>query len=388
MELRLTRIVGHFHGAKKPDTVTKNSPTTMVKSVPNRDAPHSLPETSSAEALVPNFWYAIALSNSLKPKQPQAVCLMGHELVLYRDASGRAIALEGRCKHRGTQLAGGWVEGDCLHCPYHGWQYGSDGTCLHIPANAEKVAIPRLAHLKSYAVREAQGLIWLFWGDAPIEDCPGIPPFAEYGDPRWRTIGGTFHWDGHYSRVIANTIDMAHASFVHATAFGRKEAPMVPSYALEEGEWTASGMIYFDTKPAYSLKWILGDRFPEGSFRATFYLPNITRVDLKFGGIQFALYLAHIPISESKTITLWQHARTFLKTPLVDAWMAGDVRKTFLQDNDAVKLQAGAAPHSLTSEAHAPADAMELAYRKCCERARRMHKKSPEVAPQEIEISS
>ncbi|NJK33949.1 MAG: aromatic ring-hydroxylating dioxygenase subunit alpha [Oscillatoriales cyanobacterium SM2_2_1] len=352
----------------------------MLDLTADHDAPHFHHRQLTGLDLIRNFWYAIALGNSLKQKHPLAVSLMGHELVLYRDQSGRAIALDARCRHRGTHLAGGWVENDCLHCPYHGWRYGSDGACQHIPANAEKAAIPRQAHLKSYPVREAQGLIWLFWGDAMIEDSPGLPPFAEYTDPQWRTINGSFHWDGHYSRVIANTIDMAHAPFVHATAFGRKEAPQVPSYQLEAGEWTGTGMIRFDTKPAYSLKWILGDRFPEGSFRATFYLPNITRVDLKFGGIQFALYLAHVPINSSETITLWQHSRNFLKTPLADFWMAQDVKKTFLQDNEAVRLQSGAAPVSLSEEAHAPSDALEIAYRKCLHRAMGMQK-SPRTKP-------
>ena len=29
---------------------------------------------------------------------------------------------------------GGRVKGDCLECPFHGWQFrGSDGQCNHIP---------------------------------------------------------------------------------------------------------------------------------------------------------------------------------------------------------------------------------------------------------------
>jgi len=44
--------------------------------------------------------------------------------------------------------------------------------------------------------------------------------------------------------------------------------------------------------------------------------------------------------------------------------MHRDVVKTFRQDNQVVKVQAGAAANDLTPEIHAPSDALELADRK------------------------
>lgn len=39
------------------------------------------------------------------------------------------------CPHLGANLAaGGRVLGDCIECPFHGWQFqGSDGKCVRIP---------------------------------------------------------------------------------------------------------------------------------------------------------------------------------------------------------------------------------------------------------------
>lgn len=321
--------------------------------------------------ILKNFWYGIEHSASISTK-PKTIVFMGHDLVVYRGREGQIIALDGRCVHRGTELAAGWVEGNCIHCPYHGWRYDSDGVCNNIPANQPGVIIPMRAKLMSYPVQEKYGLVWLFWGDLPIENCPPIPPLDEFGKAGWRSVKGDFGWDGHYSRVIANTIDMAHAPFVHASAFGRKDSPAVQAYKLETGEWSGSGFITFQTKPAYSLKLILGDSPPEGIFRATFYMPNISRVDLQFGKFQFVLFLVHLPVSDTKTITKWLHIRNFVTTPLADIFMRRDVIKTFLQDNDAVKIQAGAAPNNLTSEIHAPSDALELAYRKFYNQALQM----------------
>ena len=43
--------------------------------------------------------------------------------------------LDAYCPHMGANLgAGGQVKGDCIECPFHGWQFrGEDGQCVHIP---------------------------------------------------------------------------------------------------------------------------------------------------------------------------------------------------------------------------------------------------------------
>ena len=43
--------------------------------------------------------------------------------------------LDAYCPHMGANIAvGGHVIGDCLECPFHGWQFrGSDGKVTKIP---------------------------------------------------------------------------------------------------------------------------------------------------------------------------------------------------------------------------------------------------------------
>lgn len=41
---------------------------------------------------------------------------------------------------------GGIVKGDCLECPFHGWQYESQtGKCVHIPYSAKGMS-PKLCY--------------------------------------------------------------------------------------------------------------------------------------------------------------------------------------------------------------------------------------------------
>ena len=313
--------------------------------------------------MLKHFWYAVEHSQALD-KGPKSVVLMDQEIVLYRSVSGQVVALDNRCAHRGTALSGGWVEDACIRCPYHGWKYDPEGTCTEIPANQPGMSIARRAKLRAYPTQEKYGLIWLYLGNLPERQRPGLPSLPAYSDSTWRTVRGEFVWDGHYTRVIANTVDMSHAAFVHASAFGRREKPRIQHYQLEQEAWSARATIHFKTKPAYFLKLILGKSPPDGSITSSFYLPNITQVYHRFGGVEFILFLAHVPVGDGQTITKWLHLRNFVTHPLADPFMKRDVSKTFVQDNRVVKLQpVGAVPH-LHEELHVPSDALELAYRK------------------------
>ena len=75
-----------------------------------------------------NFWYAAELSASLSDK-PVKVRLLGQNFVLFRDSHGLARCLSNVCIHRCASLADGWVSGDRVVCPYHGWEFAGSGQC-------------------------------------------------------------------------------------------------------------------------------------------------------------------------------------------------------------------------------------------------------------------
>ena len=72
------------------------------------------------------MWIAIAKLNELAPDKPAAAVVDGNELVVVR--RGDAVhVLSGRCAHRAALLAEhGVVEGDCLVCSRHGWDFRLD----------------------------------------------------------------------------------------------------------------------------------------------------------------------------------------------------------------------------------------------------------------------
>ena len=72
---------------------------------------------------------------------------------------------EDRCPHRGMRLSYGYVRADRIACLYHGWQYGTDGHCLRIPAHPE-IKPPPSIMVWRHSCREALGLIFAHFGEA------------------------------------------------------------------------------------------------------------------------------------------------------------------------------------------------------------------------------
>jgi len=162
--------------------------------------------------LYPASWYLFSESRAIT-RRPLVQTMLGREIVAFRTTDGRAVAMDARCAHFGANLGQGTVAGDTIACPYHGWQYAPDGTCVAIPSGC---AIPEFAHQKTYAVQERHGCAFLFNGsvpafplpwflDAPAEDFAASRPFEFVSQAPWETVTG-------------QAFDLQHFFFAH----GRK----------------------------------------------------------------------------------------------------------------------------------------------------------------------
>src|SRR5438094_8492312 len=139
-----------------------------------------------------DFWY-IAAESPRVAEVPLAATIMGEPVVVYRDGGGRTIALEDRCAHRNMALSLGRVKEGAIECSYHGWRYGSDGRCAHIPSLASEAALPRHT-VRAYPTVEQQGYVWLWLGAGMPEAPP--PELAKVGAPGWITFRMRTRFEG------------------------------------------------------------------------------------------------------------------------------------------------------------------------------------------------
>ena len=205
-----------------------------------------------------NFWYPMAASEELTD-QPRKVRCMGLDFVLFRDAQGQARCLSNTCIHRGGSLAGGKLQGDCIACPYHGWEFDGDGTCHKIPSLGREGKIPTRARVDAYEVQEKYGIIFAFLGDLPREARPPLLEVAEDGREGWRLTMQHFELKCNYQRSVENGLDPAHNEFVHDThGFqGENEEYKVNEMRIEERDEWGRGFWHTFNSP----------KLPEGEMR-------------------------------------------------------------------------------------------------------------------------
>lgn len=168
-------------------------------------------------------WYIAGLSRQLRGR-PLARTVLGVPLVLFRAATGQAAALLDRCPHRNVALTGGRVQGGCVACPYHGWQFDSAGACQAVPGlpPGEPSAHPARA-VPAYPAVEQQGFVWVFVGEEP--PVAGPPLFAHLGAPGYAGFSGEAGLlTAALPDALENFLDGTHTHFVHAGLIRREGA--------------------------------------------------------------------------------------------------------------------------------------------------------------------
>lgn len=182
------------------------------------------------------FWYPVARVDALA-RGPIARRLLGVDLVVWSPAPGTVRAATDRCPHRDARLSSGTVDGGCLVCPYHGWEFGADGRATHVPQIDPGAPIPPRA--RADVVRAEQRWDWVWVAlDEPVLDLPELP---EFGVPGWRVIHDPESvWACSSLHLLDNNLDPAHVAFVHRATFGAGTPKRVPLAGVER---TAFGLL-------------------------------------------------------------------------------------------------------------------------------------------------
>lgn len=174
-----------------------------------------------------NHWYPIRFSHEIAESSPVAAQVLGEKILLNR-IEGRVYAIRDRCIHRGVPLSAK-LECHTKHtvtCWYHGFTYRFDsGELVNIIGVPHSKLIGK-RHIRTFPIREAQGVVFVFVGDEDREPPPlvnDVPPgFLDDGlavrgmhevvDANWR-LGAENGYDSahiylHRNAAIVNENDL------------------------------------------------------------------------------------------------------------------------------------------------------------------------------------
>ena len=253
--------------------------------------------------MIPNQWYALLQSKQITRRRPVGVTRMGEQMVFWRDAQGKAACAVDRCPHRGAALSAGKVDGDCVACPFHGFQFDASGRCTRIPAIGRAAERPQAFRLRTYPVVEKHGLAYVWWGE-PRAEYPPLPEFDFMTDPRYVHATVRDRWKTHYSRAIENQLDVVHLPFVHTNTIGRGGKTLVngPRWrAIEHPGGMDQLEFWFDNDIDRGQKPLKpGDMPPtDAPPLIQFRFPNLWHNWL---GDTFHLFIAFAPVDAANTV--------------------------------------------------------------------------------------
>lgn len=202
----------------------------------------------------PTGWFQVAWSAEILVGDVRRMKYFDTEMIAWRSASGQVTVMDAYCEHLGAHLGyGGTVNGETLQCPFHGWQWNTEGRNVCIPYEKHPNKARRI---RTYPVAEHSESVFI-WYDAdrrePYFDVTNV--LTGFDDGRsaadyYPAYGHSTLFETaleiHPQYVMENGVDFAHFKYVHKT-------PLVPEFTRHDFEAPVSYVdftIAFEDVPA------------------------------------------------------------------------------------------------------------------------------------------
>src|SRR3974390_1119908 len=117
--------------------------------------------------LLRRYWHPVAVAEQMRDRWTMRVRILGEDLVLFKDRTGKFGLIGEFCPHRRASLAYGIPQVDGIRCPYHGWKFDHAGHCLEQPNEPEGSTFKEKITTAGYPVQAFAGLLWGYLGPQP-----------------------------------------------------------------------------------------------------------------------------------------------------------------------------------------------------------------------------
>ncbi|HEY5348121.1 MAG TPA: Rieske 2Fe-2S domain-containing protein [Candidatus Lustribacter sp.] len=260
--------------------------------------------------LLRRYWYPIATAGEMRGAWTKRVRLLGEDLVLFRDRSGRLGLIGEFCPHRRASLAYGIPAIDGIRCPYHGWKFDTSGACIEQPNEPAGSTFKEKVTIGGYAVGELGGLIWGYLGPQPAPLIPKLDGFVV--EPAIRMVGAALvpcNW----LQIMENSCDPVHTEWLHGhlQEFVEEQRDGIkPSFAIsrhhvaiafDEFEYGLYKRRLYEGQSEDADDWKVGHPV---------FFPNTLAVGSKRDGSRTYSFQIRVPVDDTTTMHYWYNAYT------------------------------------------------------------------------------
>jgi phenylpropionate dioxygenase-like ring-hydroxylating dioxygenase large terminal subunit len=263
-------------------------------------------------------WYVAATSDEVT-SAPLGRRALDTALVVFRTSDGVPVVLEDRDAHRPYPLSLGHVADDLIVSSYSGFAYAADGRCVGVPTQAE---VPYGARVRAFPVREQDGLVWVWFGEAGLAELRRPPSVPWLADDSWATLGAEWTTQADFLLLHENFADITHVAVVDPViAPPALTLGPVPLLEVEVSETSVS--FHRDYPPAPLAPWHapLVGAAPEAQFtqreEGRFVSPGMwvnswdVITDEALPASTFRFTHAVTPLDRTSTRHIWRVSRNF-----------------------------------------------------------------------------
>ena len=280
------------------------------------------------EQIFAKGWVAAGCAEEVEnPGDILVVEVAGRSILIIRDKQGNLGAFYNVCRHRGSKLLEKSCNNKSIRCPYHGWVFGLDGSCLGTPMFQNKKTVAPDAQMlnakdfdkKDYGLLKVNVEIWGFLifvnlsvNPTPLNEWLGDLPqlFETHRLNEWK-ISGRKNYDvaANYKLIAENFMEYYHLPFVHPEL---SDVSRVEDHYRCQGAGMYTGMYTSPVSRDVHSVWLIlpsADQLDEKHKMAAYHIgifPNVCITVLP----NHAFCLLCDPLANDQT-----RERTYLLTP-------------------------------------------------------------------------
>lgn len=278
-------------------------------------------------------WYVVGIDSDFVVNKPQKVTVWNKNYVVWKNANGSYVALDDVCSHKGASLSKGKVCNNNIVCPYHGYEFDSNGTLTKVPGICFRPS--PIYDVSKYQIVEKHGWVYLnTYSDLVANNTDVVMEdniFVEEEIARNDSVVFLKMNFNCYSRILSeNSLDVMHIGFVHTFGNTKNPAPIEihaprlvgphhykTSYLYEAGDRSLA-------RQYYGIKNL--------TIENEFILPHTTVARVIFGDYVSTVITFALPVSDDKSVLFVKTYRNFMQNPIGDKISEDLMWNTMLQD--------------------------------------------------------